>query len=287
VTKTSKIVLAVIVAVALVFGLTGFVGAAKPPSPPGQDKQAQIELIEGAIPAGVMPVYVLSGSDYEIGYQYGYQAGPYIAAHLNLKLDAIARYRAYDLDADPLTPKTGITTKSDLDWVLAGFHQYMEIWTPEAVEQMKGMADGSTDAGYPIDYGEALLLQWCTYAMRDALNNPASRLDPSGDLPKAGKSRVPENYFAHNSLSADADAFLANLEMFEDGNCCTQCAATGSRMANTGETIVGSAWDWHFRYEAILAVFPDDGHSYTISGKIGSLGEGQWMNSAGCAAMFD
>jgi hypothetical protein len=154
------------------------------------------------------------------------------------------------------------------------------------VDQLKGMADGATAAGYPIDYGDALVLQWCTYAMRDALNNPASRLDPSGDLPKAGKTRVPENYFTGN-MTSDSAQFLANMEMLAEGNCCTQAGATGSRMIDSDETVVGSAWDWHYRYEGLLVVFPEDGNSYVIAGKIGSLGEGQFMNSAGCAGFFD
>lgn len=294
--KNSKVVLGLIVAVALVFGLTGFVGAWAPQELLNPDTvtakehegqgQYKIDVGEKPAPVGIMPVYVLSGSDYEIGYQYGYEAAPYINAHLELKLDAWARYKAFDLDGDPLTPNTAITTKSDRDWVLAGFHQYLERDTPEVVEQLRGMADGCTAAGHPIDYADAVMLQWCTYAARDALKNPASRLDPGMDMPNSGKSNVPENYFAYE-ISPESLQFVANVEELANGNCCTQCAATGSRMKNAGETIVASAWDWHYRYECILAVFPEDGNAYTIAGKIGSLGEGQFMNSAGCGGMFD
>jgi hypothetical protein len=185
-----------------------------------------------------------------------------------------------------MTAKTGITNKTDRDWVLAGMHQYLELYTPEWVDQLKGMADGCTAAGYPIDYADAIFLQWNTYAARDALKNPGSRLDPGDTMPHAGKSDVPENYFA-SDLSPESAEYLANVELMADGMCCTQCAATGSRMENAGETIVASAWDWHFRYEAILVVFPEDGNSYVMSGKIGSLGEGQFLNSAGCGGMFD
>ena len=30
------------------------------------------------LPPGILPVVILSGSDYEMGFQYGQQAGPYL-----------------------------------------------------------------------------------------------------------------------------------------------------------------------------------------------------------------
>lgn len=304
--KSSKIVLAVILAVVLVFGLTGFVGAWSPQDvvtptedlakdKDAKDKKVKVPAPEDKPPpVGIMPVYVLSGSDYEIGYQYGQMAAPEISAHLDIKLDSWARSKMFDLDANPATPDTGITTKKDRDYVLAGFHQYLERDTPEIVDQLCGMADGCTKAGYPIDYADAVMLQWCTYAARDALRNPASRLHKGAKMPKCGKSRVPENYYTYD-LSPESAQYLANLELAADGNCCTQCAATLSRMKNEGETIVASSWDWHYRYEGILVVFPTEhsgpkgevGNAYVISGKIGSVGEGQFLNSAGCGGMFD
>lgn len=292
--RSLRIVLPAALVVALVIGLTSLIGGVSPfgwsavaeTQPPEPLPPPAVAVPEKPLPVGIMPVYVLSGTDYEIGYQYGYAAAPEISAHLDIKLDSWARYKAFDLDADPSTPPTGITTKSVRDWVLAGFHQYLERDYPALVDQLRGMADGATHAGYPIDYADAVMLQWITYAARDALRNPASRLDPGMKMPQAGRSRVPENYFAYD-LSPESAEYLANLELMEDGNCCTQSAATGSRMKNEGQTIASSSWDWHYRYEAILVVFPEDGNAYVISGKIGSLGEGQYMNSAGVAGMFD
>lgn len=283
-TKSVKIGLAVILAVALVLGLTGFVGAWAPKDVVAPTEEAakkedgkgfkKIELDVKPLPEGIMPVYVLSGSDYEIGYLYGYQAAAAISAHLDIKLESFAR-AGY-----------GETTKTGRDYVLAGFHQYLERDTPEIVDQLRGMADGATAAGYPIDYADAVMLQWCTYAMRDAKANPDSRLDPGDTMPKAGKSRVPENYYAYNPSSSEVSEYLATLDMMA-ADCCTQCASTGTISKNAGETLVASAWDWHYRYMDIKVIFPEDGNAYVISGKIGSMGEGQWMNSAGCAAMFD
>jgi hypothetical protein len=170
--------------------------------------------------------------------------------------------------------------------VLAGFHQYLELYTPEWVDHLRGLADGATAAGYPIDYADALMLQWCTYAARDGLENPASRLDPGMKMPNAGKSRVPENFYVSNPSHETAE-YLAELELLANGNCCSQAAATGSRMENVGETIVVSSWDWHFRYHDIKVIFPEDGNPYVASGKAGSITDGQFMNSAGCAGMFD
>ena len=33
---------------------------------------------EEFLPPGILPVVILSGSDYEMGYQYGQQVGPYL-----------------------------------------------------------------------------------------------------------------------------------------------------------------------------------------------------------------
>ncbi len=96
-------------------------------------------------PPEVMPIIYLSGSEYEMGYQYGQQAGGYIQivkdglwASLLTKydkadiLDKLAKYEAYVKRLPKLN--------------------YLEIF--------KGIADGAREAGYNVTYEDVLAINY-------------------------------------------------------------------------------------------------------------------------------
>ncbi|GAI27165.1 unnamed protein product, partial [marine sediment metagenome] len=64
-----------ILALAVSFTGLGSALAAEPEEglPPGLEKRVEPE-VEIIIPPSTQPLVILSGSDYEMGYQYGYQA---------------------------------------------------------------------------------------------------------------------------------------------------------------------------------------------------------------------
>lgn len=90
-----------------------------------------------------MPVIILSGSDYEMGYQYGQQVGQYIEIRKDARWASSLR-------------KLGNRKKVIYD--LKGFQYYIKKYVPEEIEMMKGIADGATNAGYKLSYMDILLL---------------------------------------------------------------------------------------------------------------------------------
>jgi hypothetical protein len=102
------------------------------------NKEAEISFA-GEVPLipNVRPVIILSGSDYNMGYQYYQQVvqifGPWI-------LRTIAR--------DEFTDEEIANLKA--------FQYNIRQYTPEFIEFFKGMAAGATDAGVSLSYQEVL-----------------------------------------------------------------------------------------------------------------------------------
>ncbi len=100
------------------------------------DPEAEISFIDGApIPPSTRPVLVLSGSDYDMGYQYSRQL--------------VQVFGPWSFE---MIPKL---TKKELD-ALKIHQRYIEQETPEMIDFMKGMVAGSVDAGVPLSYEEVL-----------------------------------------------------------------------------------------------------------------------------------
>lgn len=94
------------------------------------------------LPPSIMPVLVLSGSDYQMGYQYGQQAGQYI------ELQALATWAS-------------TLQKFSRDEVLAELkasQYFTREYAPEVLEQMEGMVDGAIAAGYEVSFTDLLLI---------------------------------------------------------------------------------------------------------------------------------
>ena len=116
------------------------------------------------LPPDILPVVFLSGSDYEMGYQYGQQA----AAHIHLNAVGSWASALQRLSHDEV--RNGLRA-----------NQYLiEQHTPEIIEMVKGMSAGATAAGYDVSYEDALM-------MNTVLPDPTTAHFPSGaegtDLP--------------------------------------------------------------------------------------------------------
>ena len=94
------------------------------------------------LPPSIIPVVILKGSDYEMGYQYGQQVGHYI----EMKKDAlwVSAFEMFSYDR--------------VLHELKGYQYYIEEYTPEQIRQMKGMADGAAAAGYGVSHLDVLLI---------------------------------------------------------------------------------------------------------------------------------
>jgi len=95
------------------------------------------------LPPSITPVVFVAGTDYEMGYQYGQQAAPYIAS--NVMATWAGSLATFD-------------NRDEIETVLRGLQVFIAEYAPETIEFMRGMADGATDAGHDITYTDILNL---------------------------------------------------------------------------------------------------------------------------------
>jgi hypothetical protein len=112
---------------------------------------------KGMLPPGILPVVIVSGSDYEMGYQYGQQAGGLIFFNTEASWASALRRFSHDEVRDALRAN----------------QYFIQKHTPENIEIMKGMAAGATAAGFDVSYEDALM-------MNCVLPNPNTSTYPSG-----------------------------------------------------------------------------------------------------------
>jgi len=99
----------------------------------------------GPLPPSVMPVVLLAGSDYEMGCQYGRQAGPWLEMRKNDSLYGWAG-------------ALSLFSREEILQKLKASQFFIKKYVPEAVPFMKGIADGASGAGYRVSYSDVLLL---------------------------------------------------------------------------------------------------------------------------------
>ena len=169
----------------------------------------------------IAPVFFLQGSDYEMGYQYGYQAAEYISFFKDNVWANMLRW-GY--------------TREEIESRLEAFEYYNQKYFPEISENLRGMVDGATNAGYPMTYSDVLLIQ-CEWDVG------------VGDEPETVYPPVEE------------------IEYPPKG--CSNFAAWGRE--TTDDCIVGgtSADAGEFRPQGIICVFPDTGNNFISSAEIG------------------
>jgi hypothetical protein len=92
------------------------------------------------LPPSIIPVVFLSGSDYQMGFQYGQQAGPYIEMIKDASWVQVFQNQS----------------REEVLNSLKRFRHYTEEHTPEAIEQMEGMVDGAGAAGFEISFDDIL-----------------------------------------------------------------------------------------------------------------------------------
>jgi len=110
-----------------------------------------------SIPPSILPVIMLKGSDYEMGFQYGEQACAYIDRTREDKwASALRRFN-----------------RDEVLRALRANQTFVRTFTPEWLDFMQGMADGATKAGYPMTYTDVLLMN-CT------LPDPKTSVYPEG-----------------------------------------------------------------------------------------------------------
>jgi hypothetical protein len=185
--------------------------------------------IDEVLPPGILPVVILSGSDYEMGYQYGLQAAPY----LEKEKEAVWASALQTFSREKVLH------------MLKGNQFYIEKYTPENIEIMKGMADGATASGFSLSYADVLLMN-CT------LPNPETSPFPSG----AEKDSLPIKKCSVSSAwgTATKDGRLIGMDTLDSGESA---------------------------YGVIIMAYPDTGNNYICGAQAGEIGDHFLMNNKG------
>jgi len=119
------------------------------PEKPFASNIPEISFADGVtLSPNVHPVIIISGSDYEMGYQWYQQLigifGPWILTPY--QIDRGFFWQGHDFSEDELK-------------ALKTYQMYISQYAPEMIDMFKGMADGATDAGVPLTYTQ-VLAQW-------------------------------------------------------------------------------------------------------------------------------
>ena len=101
-----------------------------------RDEPTEAPKPDVPVPPSVRPLIVLSGSDFDMGYQNYQQIAEVLHPYVLKKFQ-----RSF--------------TEKELG-VLKKYESLVREETPEMIEYMKGMAQGATDAGIPLSYNEVL-----------------------------------------------------------------------------------------------------------------------------------
>jgi hypothetical protein len=181
------------------------------------------------LPPDILPVLIISGSDYEMGFQYGQQAGPFLA------VERVARW------AEALETYS----RDEVIRTLKANQHYIKKYTPEVIEQMKGIADGASSAGCSLSYTDVVLLN-CT-------------------LPKPETSFYPEG--------AEKDSLPPKK--------CSVCSAWGSSTKDGRLIGVDTLDAGEAMYGVIIVAFPDKGNAYICGAQAGEIGDHFLMNNKG------
>jgi hypothetical protein len=113
-----------------------------------EKEEVEIPVVDGIpMPPPVRPVIILSGTDYEIGYQYFQQLvqiyGTWISSH---KWGSM--YYCTKLHREKFSEEEKEALKA--------YQYYIKKYAPEWIDILKGMAKGATDAGIPLTYEDLL-----------------------------------------------------------------------------------------------------------------------------------
>jgi hypothetical protein len=185
--------------------------------------------VNEALPPDIHPVVILQGSDYEMGFQYGKFAGQMVERRRDKVLAALQQKM----------------TQEEITRGTKAIQYYIKKYALECIEQIKGIADGATTAGYNISYENVLLLN-------STLPNPKKTIFP-------------------------VDAENENI----DSKSCSVFSAWGKATKN--RQLIGM--DTHdigdALYQLMIVAYPDEGNNYMCGSTAGEVGNHFLINNKG------
>ncbi len=208
-------------------------------------------MSEKARPANIIPVIFVRGSNYEMGYQYGYQMAGGIEW---VKAQQVSGFKSR-FKGNP----------EAWNQCLKGFQYFIKEYAPEIIDEMIGIAAGATDAGYDISYTDVLTINVSVCA-KSAFSPGSTLPSPLDDLP-------PKEYREKYGLDAEGtkdeapadpslDEEIKELEDFGGGG--SRWAAWGTATKD-GKLICGDSIDGFSGHQVNIIAFPEEGNAF-ISG---------------------
>jgi hypothetical protein len=138
-------------------------------------------------------------------------------------------------------------TREEVMRILKANQHYIQEYTPECIDIMRGMADGASAAGCDVTYVDVVLMN-CT-------------------LPKPETSTYPPG---------------AEDDEMPPKKSCSVCSAWGS--ANRAGRLIGMDTldgGGEAMYGVVIVAFPDDGNAYICGADAGEVGDHFLMNNKG------
>ena len=186
--------------------------------------------VEKPLPPSIMPVVILQGSGYKMGWQYGQQAGELIAARKNLWW---ARGLEY------------FETRDATLHELKAYEYHIKQYTPELEDIMKGVADGASAAGYDVSYEDVLVINTAT-ALKSRPGASYPPAEDCGHVHAWGSTTKDGSLVTSDNRDNAFTAQVALVYLPDEGNAFITCADTGQLachpvMNNKGLFIGGSS----------------------------------------------
>jgi len=217
-------------------------------------------LYAGEVPLtpNVRPVIVLSGSDYDMGYQW-YQQIIQIFGRRILEERRKIKIDPRGIDA------------------LRAYQWYIRRYVPEMIEMLKGMTAGANEAGVALTY-EEILFKWTLDKIRADVEFHQKLVSCSDDETSkrsdfSAYEIPPESKTERFPSEEDCSGFAAWGKTTKDGRLI--CAGSGDHQLILGINEINN-------FEYVVAVFPDSGNNFIFSTSTGCC----WhpgMNNKGVA----
>ncbi len=250
----SYALLAVLIAIPLVIG-----GCAEDKTETiYQQIAAEEEPEEKSIPPRIIPIYILKGSNYEMGYQAGLMTAKEIQSTVDDQwvrvLDSLETDDEWDYD-------------KVIEYAQATQY-FVKQWTPEMIDEMIGIAQGCTDAGYPTSYIDIFVLncgQWFASGLEREETMPAETLwDPLPPADYASRLNYspPEGYTSRPEYLMRGASSVETEEEAEES--CSRWAAWGNSTKD-GELVCADSFDGGLTSQWNYVAFPDEGYPFIAS----------------------
>jgi predicted choloylglycine hydrolase len=197
-------------------------------------------------------VIMVSGTNYEMGMQYGRKAAPLINHNLTLFKSDLLQYFGKE------------NIKNDMSvWAY-----YIEKYDPDLKEWLEGISEGCRKEHYKIDYLDLLLI---TVYPSEMMARP--------NIPYPEEVKIKTKLPVH---SAEIASKLLSTE--KELHSCSSFAATGTATKD-GKTIVAISkmFNVKAKQSLVLIVFPESGLSFISFPCAGAVAHNQGMNSKGFA----